>query len=169
MNYKSNIISSKSKNSLSLINEIFSFKDLLYFMIKKEISVLYKQTVLGFSWAIIRPLFSMVIFTIIFGNLAKISSDGVPYPVFSYAALLPWTFFSNALNKSTYSLINSTAIITKVYFPRLILPLAPIIAGLVDFFIAFSILIILMIYYGIFPDMKILWLPFLLLIMILSS
>ena len=138
-------------------------------MVMREVKVLYTQTILGFSWAIIRPLFSMVIFSIIFGNLAKIPSDGIPYPIFSYAALVPWTYFSTAMMKSTGSLVGNTGIFTKVYFPRLIIPLTPVIAGLVDFVIALSIVFVLLFWYGIIPTLNILWLPILTLIMILTS
>ena len=146
-----------------------SYKDLLYFMVLREIKVLYKQTILGFSWAIIRPLFSMIIFSIIFGNLAEISSDGIPYPLFSYSALVPWIYFSSSLIKSTNSLIGNTNIFTKVYFPRIIMPLAPIISNLLDFFISLSIIFILMIYYGLLPSVNILWLPLLIFLMIINA
>jgi len=149
--------------------EIIKYKDLLYFMVLKDVKVLYKQTVLGFSWAIIRPLFSMIVFSIIFGSLAKVPSDGVPYPIFSYSALVPWTYFSTCLTTSTQSLIANTGVFTKIYFPRLIIPLAPIIAGLVDFFIALSILFILMFWYGISPNINIVWMPLLLIIMIITT
>ncbi len=135
----------------------------------REIKVLYKQTILGFSWAIIRPVFSMIIFSIIFGKLAKIPSDGIPYPIFSYTALVPWTYFATAMTKSTQSLVGNAGIFTKVYFPRLIIPLTPVIAGLVDFLISLSIVFILMVWYGITATLNILWLPLLVLIMILTS
>ena len=122
------------------------YKDLLYFMVLREIKVLYKQTILGFTWAIIRPLFSMFVFSVIFGNLANIPSNSIPYPIFSYAALVPWTYFSTSMIKSTNSLIGNMNILTKVYFPRIILPLAPIISNLLDFFIALSIVFLFMFY-----------------------
>ena len=118
---------------------MLEYKDLLYHFVKKEISVLYKQTILGFSWAIIRPLFTMVIFTFIFGKLAKMPNDGVPYPLFSYVALVPWTYFSTSMIRSTESLISNAGIFTKVYFPRLIIPITPVISALIDFAIAISI------------------------------
>jgi len=149
--------------------EIFSYKDLLYFMSKREVSVLYKQTVLGFLWAIIRPLFSMIIFSLIFGNLAKIPSDGIPYPLFSYCALVPWTYFSTSLNKSTQSLITSSSIFTKVYFPRLILPLAPIFSSLIDFFIALFIVFFMMFYYDITFSLSLLWVPLLVFKMMITA
>ena len=151
------------------LNELIQYKDLLYFMVKKDITVIYKQSILGFLWAIIRPVFSMIIFSIVFGGLAKISSDGIPYPIFSYVALVPWTYFSTAMTKSTQSLISSAGIFTKVYFPRLIIPITPVLAGLVDFFIAFCVIGILMIYYNFMPNINIFWVPYLTLIMITFS
>tara|TARA_Y100001970_G_scaffold261373_1_gene344433 strand:+ start:5434 stop:6270 length:837 start_codon:yes stop_codon:yes gene_type:complete len=149
--------------------EVLGYKDLLYFMVKREVTVIYKQTILGFSWAIIRPVFSMIIFSVIFGALAKVSSDGIPYPVFSYIALVPWTYFSTAMTRSTHSLVNSAGIITKVYFPRIIIPLIPVLAGLVDFFIALAVVGFLMIYYSILPTENIVWLPLLIVLMIMTS
>ncbi len=145
------------------------YKDLLYFMVLREIKVLYKQTILGFTWAIIRPLFSMFVFSVIFGNLANIPSNSIPYPIFSYAALVPWTYFSTSMIKSTNSLIGNMNILTKVYFPRIILPLAPIISNLLDFFIALSIVFLFMIYYSIIPSINILWLPLLIMFMLINA
>ena len=162
------IISNDKRISFD-IYELFQYKDLLYYMVKREIIVIYKQTVMGFGWAIIRPLFSMVVFSIVFGGLAKVPSDGIPYPVFSYVALVPWTYFSSCITKSTQSLINSTNIFTKVYFPRIIIPVTPIISGLIDFIISLSIVFLLMFYYKIVPTLNIIWIPFLTLIMIISS
>ena len=149
--------------------ELVRYKDLLYFMVKREVIILYKQTILGFAWAIIRPVFSMIVFSIIFGSLARIPSDGIPYPVFSYIALVPWTYFSTAMTKSTQSLISSTSIFTKVYFPRLIIPLTPVISGLVDFIIALGVVGVLMAYFHIVPTWNILWLPLLVVIMVMTS
>ena len=139
------------KKGWQLINfrELMEYRDLFYFLILKDIKALYKQTVLGFTWAIIRPIFSMVIFSVVFGNLAKIPSDGIPYPVFSYAALIPWTYFSTAMTTSTQSLIATKGIFTKVYFPRLVIPLTPVLSKLVDFGISFIILFVLMAWYKI--------------------
>jgi lipopolysaccharide transport system permease protein len=141
----------------------------LYFMVRREVTVLYKQTILGFLWAILRPVFSMIVFSIIFGKLAKISSDGVPYPIFSYTALVPWIYFSTAMTKSTQSLISGASIFTKVYFPRLIIPLTPVISGLVDFIISLGVVGVLMAYFHIVPTWNILWLPLLVIIMIMTS
>jgi len=138
-------------------------------MVKRTIIIQYKQTILGFTWAIIRPVFSMIVFSVIFGGLAKIPSDGIPYPVFSYVALVPWTYFSTAMTRSTQSLIGGAGIFTKVYIPRLIIPLTPVIAGLLDFIIALGVVGILMLYYSIVPTWNILWLPLLVVIMILTS
>ena len=149
--------------------ELYRYKDLLYFLSKREITILYKQTILGFSWAIIRPFFSMIIFSLIFGNLASIPSDGIPYPIFSYVALVPWTYFSIAMTKSTQSLVSTTNIFTKVYFPRLIIPITPLLSGLVDFLIALSFVGVLMIYFSITPSINIVWLPLLVFIMILFA
>jgi lipopolysaccharide transport system permease protein len=150
-------------------SELRQYKDLLYFLVWRDIKVLYKQTVLGFTWAVIRPVFSMIIFSVVFGNLAKVPSDGVPYPIFSYAALLPWTYFATAMTESTNSLISNLNMLTKVYFPRLVIPLAPILAKLVDFGIAFIILGLMMAWYGIAPTWNVAFLPLLVVLMILTA
>lgn len=154
-----------------LINwkELTEYRDLFYFLILRDIKAHYKQTVLGFSWAIIRPVFSMIVFSVVFGGLAKVPSDNIPYPIFAYAALVPWTYFSAAMTTSTSSLIGSASIFTKVYFPRLIIPLTPVLSKLVDFVIAFVILFGLMAWYGIVPTINILWVPLLILLMMLTS
>jgi len=139
--------------------EVCEYRDLLYFMVLRDVTVLYKQTVLGFAWAIINPFFSMIVFSVVFGRLAKVPSDGIPYPIFSYAALLPWTYFSGAVTGSTNSLIQGTAIFTKVYFPRLFIPMVPVFSKLVDFAIAFMLLIVLMTYFHVKPGWPLLLLP----------
>lgn len=141
------------------LRDLWVYRELLYFLTWRDIKVRYKQTVLGAAWAIIQPLFSMLIFTLFFGKLGHIPSDGVPYPIFAYAGLLPWMFFSNAVTNSGNSLVGSANLITKVYFPRMIIPGAAVAAGLVDFAIAFSILIVLMIYYHVAVAWTILMLP----------
>jgi len=151
------------------IKEIIAYKDLFYFMVWRDIKVLYKQTVLGFAWAILRPIFTMIVFSVIFGKLAKVPSDGIPYPIFSYAALIPWTYFSNAMTKSTTSLINAKSVISKIYYPRIIIPLTPVLAGLVDFLISFTVLIAMMIWYKITPTLNILFLPMLVILMMMTS
>src|SRR6266568_9044255 len=130
-------------------NELWAYRELLYVLTMRDIKVRYKQTVLGFAWAIIQPVMMMVVFSIFFGGFAKIPSDGFPYPIFVYAALLPWTFFANSITNSANSLIGSANLVNKVYFPRLIIPLSSIGSGLVDFAIAGAILLLLMVYYGV--------------------
>jgi lipopolysaccharide transport system permease protein len=149
--------------------ELREYRDLFFFFVWRDIKIRYKQTVLGFSWAIIRPVFSMIVFSIVFGRLAKVPSDGIPYPIFSFTALLPWTYFSTALSKSTLSLISNVNMLTKVYFPRIIIPFTPVLAGLIDFVIAFTILIGMMVWYGIMPTINILFLPMLILLTVLTA
>ncbi|MEP0548305.1 MAG: ABC transporter permease [Rhodothermales bacterium] len=149
--------------------ELVAYRDLLTQFVLRDVSARYKQTVLGYAWAVIRPVFSMVVFTVIFGNLAAVPSDGAPYALFSYAALLPWTYFSGALGGATNSLTAQKGIFTKVYFPRLIIPLAPVITGLVDFAIASVVLAGLMVYYGVAPTLNVVFLPLLILIMVATA
>ena len=144
------------------LGDLWVYRELLYFLTWRDIKVRYKQTILGATWAIIQPLFTMLLFTLFFGKLGHIPSDGVPYPIFAYAGLLPWTFFSNAVTNSGNSLVGSANLITKVYFPRMIIPGAAVGAGLVDFAIAFVILIALMIYYHVALTWNLLALPLLL-------
>jgi len=149
--------------------EIWKYRELLYFLAWRDIKIRYKQTVLGAAWAIIQPFFTMVIFTIFFGRLAKIPSDGIPYPIFSYCALVPWTFFANGLRQSTSSLVTSGNLVKKVYFPRLILPISAVISGVVDFVLAFMVLLGMMLFYGIVPTVNVVWLPLLLLLALIAS
>ncbi len=149
--------------------EIIEYRDLFYFLVLRDIKVLYKQTVLGFSWAIMQPLFQMVIFTVIFGKMAKVDSDGAPYAIFSYVALVPWTYFSSSMSASTTSLIGSSGMLTKVYFPRLVIPMTPVLAKLVDFAIAFVIIGGLMIWYKVVPTSNIIFLPLLILLMVMAA
>jgi lipopolysaccharide transport system permease protein len=141
------------------LRDLWSYRELLYFLIWRDVKVRYKQTALGVAWAIIQPLFTMLIFTLFFGRLAGVPSDNIPYPVFAYAGLLPWTFFANAVSNSGNSLVGSANLITKVYFPRMIIPAAAVGAGLVDLGISFVVLIPLMIYYGITITWSLLLLP----------
>ena len=120
------------------LNELWEYRELMYFFVWRDIKLRYRQTALGASWAIIQPLFTMVVFSLFFGRLAKIPSDGVPYPIFSYAALLPWTFFANGLTQSANSMVGSANLIRKVFFPRMLIPLSTVTSGLVDLFVAFS-------------------------------
>jgi lipopolysaccharide transport system permease protein len=131
------------------LKSLWEYRELLYFLTWRDVKVRYKQTALGAAWAVIQPLFTTIVFSIFFGKLAGVPSDGIPYPVFAYAALMPWTFFSNAINSSGNSLVGSAHLITKVYFPRVIIPVAAVAAGLIDLIIAFGILIVLMVYYGV--------------------
>ena len=159
-----------SKGWVSLrLHEILEYRELLYFLTWRDIKVRYKQTILGIAWAIIQPLFSMVIFSLFFGRLAKIPSDNIPYPIFSFAALVPWTFFANGLSQSSNSLVINANLIKKVYFPRLIIPISTVISGIVDFFLAFLVLIGMMIAYEIYPTTTVIWLPLLLLLALITS
>jgi lipopolysaccharide transport system permease protein len=156
------IVIEPSRHSLAInLHDIWQFRDLLYILTLRDIKVRYKQTVLGILWVIIQPLFMMIVFTLFFGRLAGIPSDGIPYPLFAYAGLLPWTFFSNAVNSSGNSLVGNSSLITKVYFPRMIIPIAAVGSGLIDFVIAFGLLVLLMLYYGIGFSPNILMLPIL--------
>jgi lipopolysaccharide transport system permease protein len=151
------------------LRELWSYRELLYFLIWRDIKVRYKQTVLGIAWAIIQPFMTMVVFSIFFGRLVKVPSDGIPYPIFAYAALIPWTFFSNALSQVSSSLVSSANLIKKVYFPRLALPIASALSGVVDFAIAFIVLLLMMLYYGIMPTVHVLWLPLFLALGLVSA
>jgi len=165
------IIKIQPKTGWQLIDfgEIKEYKDLIYFLILRDVKALYKQTVLGFSWAILRPFITMIIFQLVFNNLAKISTDGSPGPIFYYSGLVPWMYFSSSLTRSTNSLITGAGIFTKVYFPRLILPIIPCLASLVDFVIAMTITFILLLVYGLTPTIWILFLPILIFIMFLTA
>jgi len=161
----------KPKTGWQLIDwkEIKEYKDLFYFLILRDVKSLYKQTVLGFSWAILRPFITMIIFQIVFSNLAKISTDGSPGPIFYYSGLVPWMYFSNSMIRSTNSLISGSGMFTKVYFPRLILPIVPCLASFVDFAIAMSITFVLLLAYGLTPTIWILFLPILMFLMFLTA
>jgi lipopolysaccharide transport system permease protein len=159
-----------SKGWVSLkLNELWEYRELLHFLIWRDIKVRYKQTALGALWAIIQPFFTMVVFSLFFGRLAKVPSDGIPYPIFSFAALVPWTFFTNGLTQSSNSLVGSANLITKVYFPRLAIPIAAVLSGIVDFLLAFVVLLAMMLYYGMMPTMNVLWLPLFLLLALITS
>lgn len=151
------------------LKELWEFRDLLYFFTWRDIKIRYKQTVLGSMWAILQPFMAMIIFTVFFGGLAKIPSDGIPYPIFAYAALLPWTLFSESIVRSTNSMVVNAHIIKKVYFPRVALPISCVISPLLDFAIAFIILIFLMVYYGIVPTWNIVWLPAFILLAVVTA
>ena len=162
----------KPPQGLAALNlrDLWIYRELVFFMIWRDIKVRYKQTLLGALWAIIQPVLTMLVFTFLFGKIAKVSSDGVPYPIFSYTALLPWGLFVAALNQASRSLTSNHNMITKIYFPRIILPVASVLGGLVDFAIAFVVLIGLMIYYRVSPAWASLWtLPLFLLLAIITA
>jgi len=161
----------KPSTGLTALNlrDLWIYRELVYFMIWRDIKVRYKQTILGAAWAIIQPVLTMLVFNFIFGSVAKVPTDGIPYPIFSYTALLPWGLFSAALNNASRSLTTNTNMVTKIYFPRLVLPLASVLGGLVDFAIAFLILIVMMIYYKVTPTAAIWTLPLFILLSIISA
>jgi lipopolysaccharide transport system permease protein len=140
------------------VAELWHYRDLLYFLTWREISIRYKQTLLGFAWAVIQPVMTMVVFTVFLGRLAKMPSDGIPYPVFSYLGLLPWLYFANAVTRSGTSLVSNAHLLSKVYFPRVLIPLSGVLSAAVDFAIAFVVLVGLMLWYGIAPAASTLWL-----------
>ena len=148
------------KSEKQYIKDIWRYRELFYFLAWRDILVRYKQTVIGILWAILRPFLTMVVFTFIFGNVAKLPSEGgAPYPIMVYAAMLPWTFFASALQESSNSLIANSNMISKIYFPRLVVPISAVIVSFVDFLVSFVILIGLMIFYGFVPPIQILLLP----------
>lgn len=151
------------------LNELWVYRELLYFLTWRDIKVRYKQTALGAAWAIIQPLFTMLVFSVFFGRLAKIPSDGIPYPIFSFAALVPWTFFANGLSQASNSLVGNSNLLTKVYFPRLVIPISTVISGFIDFALSFAVLLLMMVYYGKLPTLNIIWLPFFLLLALITA
>lgn len=151
------------------LQELWEYRELLYFLSWRDIKVRYKQTALGAAWAIIQPFMTMVVFSLFFGKLAKMPSDGIPYPLFAFAALVPWTFFANGLAQSSNSLVQNSSMLQKIYFPRLIMPISTIVSGAVDFVVAFVVLILMMGYYGIAPTANIVWIPFLLLLEVVAA
>lgn len=161
----SSVVIRPAKGALSLdLRDLWEYRELLYFLVWRDIKVRYKQSVLGAGWAIVQPFTTMIVFTVIFGGLARIPSDGVPYPIFAYTALLPWQYFAASLGRSSSSVVGSSALISKVYFPRLIVPLAATFAPLVDFAIAFVVLAGMMLYFGIVPTWGLAALPLFLLL-----
>jgi len=151
------------------IGEMWEYRELLYFLTWRDIKVRYKQTALGAAWAIIQPFFTMLVFSLFFGRLAKVPSDGIPYSIFSFAALVPWTFFANGLSQSSNSLVGSSNLITKVYFPRLVIPISAVISGVVDFALAFVVLVGMMAYYRVWPTFNALLLPAFVLLAFITS
>ena len=159
-----------SKGWVSLkLNELWDYRELTYFFIWRDIKIRYKQTVLGIFWAILQPLFTMVIFSLFFGKLAQVPSDGIPYPIFSYSALVPWTFFANGLLQSSNSLVNNANMVKKIFFPRLIMPISSVLGGIVDFVLAFIVLLLMMLYFRIYPTANIAWLLLFLLLALVTS
>ena len=170
LNLQNKIVIKEPYNKVSLkFTEVWQYRELLFMLIWRDVSVRYKQSIVGIGWALIQPVLTMIIFSIIFGKLAKLPSDGIPYPIFTYCALLPWNYFARSLSDSSDSLVASANLITKVYFPRLILPLSKVLAALIDFIVAFSILLGMMVWYRITPSYGLLLLPFFLLIAMLSA
>ncbi|HWP93187.1 MAG TPA: ABC transporter permease [Thermodesulfobacteriota bacterium] len=151
------------------LKDIWEYRELLYFLVWRDIKVRYKQTVLGVAWAILQPILTMVVFSIFFGRLAKVPSDGIPYPLFAYSALVPWQLFANALTASGNSLVANQQLLTKVYFPRLVIPMSAVLAGLIDFGVSFLVLIGMMFYFGVVPTVAVLTLPLLIMLAIASA
>jgi homopolymeric O-antigen transport system permease protein len=160
----------RSRGWVSLrLRDLWLYRELVYFLAWRDVKVRYKQTVLGAAWALLQPLLTMVVFSLFFGRLAHMPSEGVPYPLFTFAALVPWTFFSNGLTQSSNSLIGSANLITKVYFPRLIVPIATVLSGVIDFLLAFVLLVGMMAYYHIAPAATVVWLPLFLLLAVIAA
>jgi lipopolysaccharide transport system permease protein len=151
------------------LGSLWHYRDLLYFLVWRDVKIRYKQTIIGAAWAILQPLLTMIVFTLIFGRVAKIPSDNLPYPVFMLSALLPWNLFANSLARGGDSVVNNAGLLSKVYFPRLILPISAILSPLLDFAMAFGLLIVLMIWYGIVPNIGVLALPLFVLLAMLTS
>lgn len=166
---KFELIIESNKTVRNQWRELWQYRDLFYFLAWRDILVRYKQTAIGVAWSLIRPLLTMIAFTIIFGRIAKLPSGDIPYPVLVFTAMLPWQFFSNTFAESSNSLIGNAQLISKVYFPRIIIPTTAMVVSLIDFGIAFGILIFLMVWYGVMPDAKCILLPFLLLMAMLTS
>jgi len=166
----STIVIRPSRGWVSLdLRDLWRYRELLYFLTWRDIKVRYKQTVFGAAWAILQPFFTMIVFSVFFGQLAKVPSDGIPYPIFAYCALLPWSYFAGALDRASNSLVGSSHLITKVYFPRLAIPISAVLAGLVDFGIAFVVLLGMMVYYGFAPTAAALTLPFFLFLAVATA
>ncbi len=151
------------------LREVWAYRELLYFFIWRDVKIRYKQTVIGVLWVVLQPVLNMLVFTLFFGRLAKLPSDGLPYPVFYFAALVPWTYFAYALQMTTNVVVDSQSLITKVYFPRLILPISAALSGLVDFAIGFVVLAVFTAVYGIRPTLAALWLPALLTLAVFTA
>jgi lipopolysaccharide transport system permease protein len=151
------------------LRELWEYRELLYFLTWRDIKIRYKQTALGAAWAILQPMFTMCVFSLIFGRLGKMPSDGIPYPIFNFTALVPWTFFVYGLTQSSNSLVGSSNLIKKVYFPRLVIPISSLLSGVVDFVIAFSLLLGMMTYYRVSPTLNAIWIPFFVMLTLVTS
>jgi lipopolysaccharide transport system permease protein len=164
------IVVSPSSGLIKLnLGDVWAYRELLYFLVWRDIKVRYKQTALGAAWAVLQPLMTMVVFSVFFGRLAKMPSDGVPYPVFAFTALLPWQLFAYALTESSNSLVSNQNLITKVYFPRLIIPMSAVLSGMADFLISFVVLLGLMWYFGLAPTPAVMWLPLFVVLAIVTA
>ena len=159
---------SKSWFDLKL-KSFWDYRELLYFLAWRDLKARYSQTVMGLAWAVVQPLFMMLVFTVVFSNIARLPSDGIPYPLFAYAALVPWMYFAKSLDRSGFSVVAESNLITKIYFPRLIIPLSATLGGLIDFVIAFLLLIAMMVWFGVLPTWKLVGVPFFLLLTVLAS
>jgi lipopolysaccharide transport system permease protein len=168
---ESRIVRIQARNTwLALdLGELWAYRELLYFFVWRDIKVRYKQTVIGAAWAILQPVLTMVVFSLFFGKLAKIPSQGLPYPIFYYCALLPWMYFATAMQSGTNIVVDQQRVITKIYFPRVVLPIASVLGGLLDFAISFAVFLLMMIYYHIYPTRAIVWLPAFTLLTILTA
>ncbi len=150
-------------------SELWDYRELLYFIIWRDIKIRYKQTAIGAAWAVLQPFLTMLVFSLFFGKLAHVPSEGLPYPIFYYSALLPWMYFAAALQNATNTIVENQRVITKVYFPRIALPLAAVLASLVDFGISFLLFVVMMAYYGIHPAAAVVWFPAFLLLAVLTA
>jgi lipopolysaccharide transport system permease protein len=169
MNGDFHLIIEPGRSMKNYWRDLWRYRELFYFLAWRDILVRYKQTAIGITWSVIRPFLTMIVFTLVFGKLAKLPSEGVPYPIMVYAALLPWQFFANSLSEASNSLIDNANMLTKIYFPRLVVPASSVIVGLVDFFISFAILAILMVWYGFVPGWRMLAIPLFLLLAFAAS
>ena len=151
------------------LGELWAYRELLYFFVWRDIKVRYKQTVIGAAWAVLQPVLTMIVFSLFFGKLAKIPSQGLPYPIFYYSALLPWMYFATAMQGATNIVVDNQRVITKIYFPRVVLPIASVLSGLLDFAISFGVFLIMMAYYRIMPMSSVVWLPAFLLLAVLTA
>lgn len=151
------------------LRELWAYRELLYFFVWRDIKVRYKQTVIGAAWAVLQPVLTMIVFSLFFGKLARIPSQGLPYPIFYYCALLPWMYFSTAMQGATNIVVDQQRVITKIYFPRVVLPIASVLSGLLDFLISFAVFLVIMTYYRILPNRAVVWLPFFMLLAVLTA